>query len=951
MKANLGRWIRICFALIFLVFTQGATAALSHNPDFEWKTIHTPNFRVHFHDGLHSHASHVAKLAEDVHLRLSEHLSWVPKNPTDIVLMDEIDFANGYATPFPSNRIVLWLTPPEHGLADYGPWLETLITHEYVHTLHLDKSRGLPARLQKFFGRHPLLFPNVFQPLWLIEGLATHIETDVERGLGRGQSSYFDMLMRREVLNGLKPLSQVNQSFASWPTGTSSYLYGVEFYKFLVKRFGEEEVKRFVEIYSDNIIPFVVNGTFKQVFGADAKQLWREFKLDLEAKYAQQQKAVEQTGIVEGKRLSQHGYMTTESSLTPQGDLIYLRNDGESQAGLFIKSKDNLFEDQRLLDLNGMASIDVNDQGVVVIAQPERFDNANVFYDLYTYDLNTGTMTRLTQAKRYRYASWGPEGKQMLAVRFSKGQYAMDLLNDKGGRLEKVWQGKEGEIVSHIDWSPSGQSVVATVWREGHGWNLEQFLLEQGKWEPLTQDQAIQLHPRFTAQGDGVFFSADYNGIYNLYRMELATKKLSQLSNVLDGAFYPLPSSDGQVFYTGYNAQGYDVYHLEQAAALPIQVNVIAGPSYVAQAIGNDGEQAFLVKDYQPYEALFPTWWSPILGVDQNTVMLGASTSGSDPLMRHNYTLSLGLDSESRSWFGGLAYRYDRLLPVLNLFMSRMISRDTDSSGTLRRTRETDFVQIGADLPVMKLQNQWALHTAIYLDKEHDGYRAKGVDKQAQQNDSLLGWGFSYNSTRRYPLSVSKSDGRQISLKLEDRNMFGSDYTGDAVIFDWREYFVLGSEHVLAVRGLVGEADIGSKRFDLGGSDSDDLFPISPNNIGMLFNQRSYPLRGYPEGLPELRGRKARLYSAEWRFPIKRIERGIMAPPMAIDQLSGALFYDAGRAWEGPDKGALRSGMGVELYGDSHLFYRVPLRFRLGYAYGKDEGGESQFYLRLGSAF
>ena len=114
------------------------------------------------------------------------------------MLTDQVDFFNGSATPIPTNTMRLHVTPPEifTGIEDHAGALETLITHEYVHILHLDKATRGPLLMRQFLGRFLLLFPNAFQPAWLVEGLATYYETAPERAIGRGQSSAFEMLMR-----------------------------------------------------------------------------------------------------------------------------------------------------------------------------------------------------------------------------------------------------------------------------------------------------------------------------------------------------------------------------------------------------------------------------------------------------------------------------------------------------------------------------------------------------------------------------------------------------------------------------------------------------------------------------------------------------------------------------------------------------------------------------------
>ena len=950
MRIKLGSGLQIRVFFICFLLMEVASSALTHDASLTWQTVHTDHFRVHFHDGLDEHALRAAEIAENVHDRLAPLFAWEPKEPTDIVLMDEVDFANGYATPLPSNRIVLWLSPPENGLFDYGPWLETLITHEYVHTLHLDKTHGFLGFLQNIFGRHPFLFPALVQPNWLIEGLATAIETDGERGVGRGQSSYFDMLMRTEVLHGIKPLEQINQPIATWPAGQISYLYGVEFFQFLQRHFSDDDVMLSVENYSRNIIPAMVNSNFRRAFGKTLKQLWQEFVQELDDRYAQQYASLSEQGIVQGQRLTEHGYMVGGLRATADGEVFYVMSNGKQQPALMRKNKNGGI--QRLVELNGMAKIDVSAQGDIILAQPERFDNANVFYDLYHYSVASGEMHRLTYGKRYRYVQWSPKGDRLVAVRYGNGQFALDELSAQGRFLQTLWQGESGEIVADIDWSPQGGEIVASVWREAVGWNIELFSLEDKQWRYLTQDNSIQTTPAFTQDGQSVVFSADYDGVFNIYRMTLSGKSLAKLTSVVSGAFGPNLTENGQLYYTGYTHQGFDVFAMDNVVALQRDVVIDAGSSYVEQSYQRLDEAEVKITEYAPYDLMLPSWWTPILGITSHTVTLGASTSGSDPLMRHNYHATFGIDSESEAWFGGLGYVYDGWYPQISMMLNRAISRDTDNEGELIRSRETDYFQAGVDIPFMGMRQQWVLHGAYYFEKERDGYLAQGEASRFNFRDAIVGTAVSYNSASRYALSISQSNGRFVNIRHENSDVFDSDYEGDAWNLDWREYVAMGGEHVLALRGFFADGDEGVKQFRLGGNESDDLFSVTPQGTGIVFNRREYPLRGYPEGLVTLRGHQARLYSAEWRFPIKRIERGAMVPPVAMDQLSGLVFYDAGQAWGNhQNKPSLSRGAGVELYGDTYLLYRFPLRFRLGYAKGQDEHGEKQYYLRIGSSF
>jgi len=187
---------RIVLIVCCLLFLNKTVLAV--DPGLDWKTIESEHLYVHFADGNKAFAERALATTEAAHRRLTKELNWNPREKTHVVLSDETDQPNGFATPIFFNHTVLFLAPPTsvNTLEDFDDWLSTLIFHEYTHIVHLDKSAGSPEYLRKIFGRFMLLFPNAFQPSWVHEGLATHKETYPERGVGRGQSAMYASMMR-----------------------------------------------------------------------------------------------------------------------------------------------------------------------------------------------------------------------------------------------------------------------------------------------------------------------------------------------------------------------------------------------------------------------------------------------------------------------------------------------------------------------------------------------------------------------------------------------------------------------------------------------------------------------------------------------------------------------------------------------------------------------------------
>src|SRR6266850_2135241 len=185
---------RALLALLLLA----ALPAAALDPRFDWATLETPHFEVHYHQGMYRYAQRVARAAELSYERLFPLLDHQPSERTQIVVQDDTDFANGNASPVLYNLIHAFAAPPDSRstLADFDDDVYELISHEYTHILHLDTVLGLPGAVNEVFGK--IWIPNGIQPIWFIEGIATFAESEVSSA-GRVRSSEQDMVVRAEV--------------------------------------------------------------------------------------------------------------------------------------------------------------------------------------------------------------------------------------------------------------------------------------------------------------------------------------------------------------------------------------------------------------------------------------------------------------------------------------------------------------------------------------------------------------------------------------------------------------------------------------------------------------------------------------------------------------------------------------------------------------------------------
>ena len=115
------------------------------NPDLEWKTRATTNFRIHYPTELEVVAARYQKIVEPIHEKMTADMGWNPAGPVHLVLLNNTDSANGLSTPLPYNAIYLNIAPPPaaSSLDNYDDWLTMLFVHEYTHTIHIDMAGGL----------------------------------------------------------------------------------------------------------------------------------------------------------------------------------------------------------------------------------------------------------------------------------------------------------------------------------------------------------------------------------------------------------------------------------------------------------------------------------------------------------------------------------------------------------------------------------------------------------------------------------------------------------------------------------------------------------------------------------------------------------------------------------------------------------------------------------------
>jgi hypothetical protein len=965
-----------------LLAASGASAATLLDPRLRFRTLETAHFLIHFHQGEERVAARFAPIAEDVWSRVGAALLVTAPRRTHVILADQTELANGWATPLPYNTIFITAAAPAGAeyIGNQDDWLRLVFTHEFTHVVHLDRSEGWARIFRGLFGRTPVAFPNLWLPGWQIEGLATFEESRIT-GAGRLYAGDFRAIEREAArTTGIGPIDRVNGGLTDWPGGLSVYAYGLGFHEYLADRFGEARLAALADATAGSV-PFLSAITFEEIFGQSVTSLWKDYQLRAAARAevdgngasAASNRPRQLTTIgfnVRGPRFAPPACATCPptivfSARNPHGfpSLMAIPADGGSAEHLTTRYFGSTVAVRR---------------GWLIFDQQEFRRNAGLYSDLVAMDRASGRVRPLTREARLQDPDLSPDGKTLVAVREARGRRELVLVPLEGAAFGELRAGEPVVLASDDDvqfsaprWSPDGRLIAAARQRLGHRSEIVVVAPTPRTTRVVASDaNARFVTPAWTPDARYVIGAADLGQQpFQLYAFEVqdgngqpladgATSAI-RLIGVPGGALWPDVSADGRTLtFAGYTAAGFDVFVTpldlagERVTLSPVRTNrgqaspaAVEPPSYAS-------------RPYSPWSTLVPTTWTPILLNDGEQVRLGGATGGADVLGRHQYFVSATLQvsgpapSPGRSralpdW--GAAYTYDRwrAVPFLSASHDTTFNRITAAAGPARPLAIFEReAQVGVLVPVRHARTTHRALAALVAEQDDYTFASHTENRQLVS----LRAGAATDSAQIYGYSISPEHGISAGVATElTRQTLGAD--GDATMFgaDVRAYLPgFAEHHVLALRAAGGH--IAGARglvqpLTLGGATSSDILRFDSDGFGLL---RGFASRRFF-------GRSVGVVNADYRWPIARPQRGIKTWPIFLHGVHAALAADAGNAWDARFRAAdVKLSLAGELSFDLVAAYTLPFTVAVGGGIGHDGAASARDaagFVRVGYAF
>ncbi len=945
-------------ATLAVIFSQAPVSAQIRDHSLTWRTIDTPHFHVHYHEPLALVARRVGAALEQAHSHLREVFGFEPPQMVEVMVTDDSDSANGSAIAVPYSIIRVYAEPPDDlsPLQEYDDWITALVSHEHTHILHLDQASGFPSLVNALLGK--VYMPNHLSPRWLLEGVAVWQETEVTSA-GRLRSTMWDMFLRADTLaSRTYSIDQLTHGADRWPHGNSAYLYGSFFVDYIARHYGREALARMIRDYGSSVVPYGLNRVAERATGHSFVDLYHAF---LTERRESDRARVAALGVLyEGTALTHHG----ENARAPRfwgNTLVYMRGDNRSRGRLLEIDSATGEERALLARLNGGGEATRAASGDIYFSRVDAHRDAYMYSDLFRRDVH-GDVQRLTHGARAREPDVSPDGTRILFTTSRAGSTHLLIAEtrDVERTMHELAIQPRFQQVYTPRWSPDGTRICASFWRQGGRRDIALVSPENGDVEWLTDDRAVDTGPVFSPDGAFLYFSSDRTGIANIYRMELATHTLEQVTNVALGAYTPAIDATSQTLvYVGYSTFGFDLMRMPLAPELFTP----ALPSQVERSSQADSEPLFhaISHDYDPLPTLYPRNYLIDASPDTFGQALGITVGGTDAAEFHSYRARVGVGLVRGNVSADLNYAYQRSVVRME--------------GTLFRrvTQQYGFVAGGENLPWVQEAYGGTLAAAYVwpgsfsqeaLSLSYAGTFTRSEEELAINWDpntppprfprtgyfSTVRLAYSYSDVERYAYDISPHNGKRLAFGGAISHPYlGSRNETYSLTWSYTQYLPMpwSDQHILAFRyggGLSAGRD--NATFAVGG------YPQLAMVEGLLDGSvtSGIALRGYP--VNDRVGNQFHLAQLEYRFPIYRFNAGPFTLPVYLNRLYGVVHGDVGDAFSSSfDIATFRVAAGASLQLDFTLFYYLAFTLRVGYARGFMARGTDQVFVNLGTPF
>ena len=415
--------LKSIFAAALVLFTT-STFANDYVKFKGWKQAETKHFRFIYEAASEEAAKAYASFADEAWEKIAQIYS-MPQEKTDVYVFSRLNVVNAY-TYFTPPEIVMFDAPIiDSYFGNRDDWMKLFFTHELIHVANItfeDKD----YLTSKLFGEAIRGMDYSSIPGWALEGLTTVLETELTNG-GRGRSPYFELDFKAPTLdNNLIPYRLIGTE--QEPPYGQIYVMGYLIMRSIVDRNG---IQALADIERNRIDGRTWEESVKLVTGKTPQDIYREVKIALQKKYADERK------IPEGKIISpndvnsnycQPAIIFDDGSMialtdTPANGTVAVLLDPTQKDGTRYYDDESFTPKETILfkaDFHDSRSITADENKVVYFSAADQRLDRNPGYEtrfsLYKWTSETDITKLTTDESSYFQPTVSRDGKTLVAV-------------------------------------------------------------------------------------------------------------------------------------------------------------------------------------------------------------------------------------------------------------------------------------------------------------------------------------------------------------------------------------------------------------------------------------------------------------------------------------------------------------------------------------------------------
>lgn len=552
------RYLLLLILFIILIstsFSYGQYYLSGQDPaSLKWEQINSDNFQIIYPEGYDSVAQYVMNVMEyGRSLTMQSHHA-DPKK-ISVILHNQTIISNAEVAWAP-RRMEFYTIGPQNSYSQ--EWFQQLAIHEYVHVLQITQmEQGLTKFLYNLFGEQITVgIFGLYVPYWFIEGDAVVAETALSNA-GRGRDPNFEMELRAQLLN-LGPYSLEKANLGSFEDFTPDR-YHLGYYLVGQGRaeFGRDmwnKPMNNVGKFPMAVVPFATG--INTSTGLSKKNYYNWAMRELTKKWSVQLANTKPDNY--NNISNQQKYINySQNNFLDNGNIFSLE-ENYHDIGRFVSfdangNKTRLFTPGYYMKDRISVSGDLI-SWVEIKYDPRWSNRKNT--KLFVYNYKSGKKKKLIDKERYFSPQLSPKGDKIAVIEVDElnRNYVL-ILNSENGNIINRIEAPQKTSLAHPSWNQTQDKLVV----EALGLNGKSIMIVDPDEKEFIQILPWQhthiLNPRFW--NDYVLFEASYNGIMNIYALNINTKSIYQTTNTAFGTSDYQISKDGkEILFSNYSSNG-----------------------------------------------------------------------------------------------------------------------------------------------------------------------------------------------------------------------------------------------------------------------------------------------------------------------------------------------------------------------------------------------------------